>query len=234
MEDIEKKESKRFFPGDSTNVVPLMRDVFTIPTSSRKRPKLIGSFCKECEEHFFPKTGSKATCYYPSCPRSTTEVMFGEKGKILSANVTRVSMDSTQERVSAVIMLDEGIRINSHLIDWEGFRYLLIPDTPVELVLEKLNEDENGNSVVNYAYKLVTGNKKPRYEIPEVPVKRGRGRPRKHPIVELPEGAEAPVKRGRGRPRKHPIVELPEGAEAPVKRGRGRPRKHPIVELPEG
>ena len=122
MEDIEKKESKRFFPGDSTNVVPLMRDVFTIPTSSRKRPKLIGSFCKECEEHFFPKTGSKATCYYPSCPRSTTEVMFGEKGKLLSANVTRVSMDSTQERVSAVIMLDEGIRINSHLIDWEEFK----------------------------------------------------------------------------------------------------------------
>ena len=40
MEDIEKKESKRFFPGDSSNVGPLMRDVFVIPTSSRKKPKL--------------------------------------------------------------------------------------------------------------------------------------------------------------------------------------------------
>ena len=58
--------------------------------------------------------------------------------------------------------------------------------------MEKLNEDENGNVIVNYAYKLITGNKKPREFVPEVPVKRGRGRPRKHPMVELQEGAEAP------------------------------------------
>ena len=33
MEDIEKKESKRFFPGDSTNVVPLseMSLLFLLP-----------------------------------------------------------------------------------------------------------------------------------------------------------------------------------------------------------
>jgi hypothetical protein len=49
--------------------------------------------------------------------------------------------------------------------------------------------------------------------------KRGRGRPRKNPIVTTPT-----IKRGRGRPKK--IVEAP----VAVKRGRGRPRINPIVE----
>ena len=45
-------------------------------------------------------------------------------------------------------------------------------------------------------------------EEPVVPVKRGRGRPRKNPI---PEQNDAPkVKRGRGRPRKNPIPDLEE------------------------
>lgn len=71
-----------------------------------------------------------------------------------------------------------------------------------------------------------------------VPVKRGRGRPKKV-VVEEEEDDEddeeeeepAPVKRGRGRPRK--VVEPEEDEDdededeepAPVKRGRGRPRK---------
>ena len=64
-----------------------------------------------------------------------------------------------------------------------------------------------------------------------MPVKRGRGRPRKQPLPDAPM-----VKRGRGRPRKHP---LPEAAPVtppvlldefgnPIKRKRGRPRKHPM------
>jgi hypothetical protein len=52
---------------------------------------------------------------------------------------------------------------------------------------------------------------------PEVPVKRGRGRPPK-PKVLLPEG----VKRPRGRPRLHP---LPDPNVPVIKRPRGRPRR---------
>lgn len=53
-------------------------------------------------------------------------------------------------------------------------------------------------------------------------VKRGRGRPRKHPIIDDTNV----VKRGRGRPRKHPIVD----DTNVVKRGRGRPRKYPMMD----
>lgn len=81
--------------------------------------------------------------------------------------------------------------------------------------------------------------------IVEAPVKRGPGRPRKHP---LPEAAstEPPVKRKRGRPRKNPLPEAaPEAPkvkqeitvqnEEPVKRKRGRPPKVRVAgaELPK-
>lgn len=61
-------------------------------------------------------------------------------------------------------------------------------------------------------------------------VKKGRGRPRKYPIVEKP--AAVGPKRGRGRPRKYPIAEPGaiievNPAASPKKRGRGRPPKNP-------
>ena len=91
-------------------------------------------------------------------------------------------------------------------------------------------------------------------ELPEAPVKRGRGRPRKNPLPETTANSASsstkeekpvedmpaePVKRGRGRPRKNPLPEVAEttavvsenapetaeSAEQPVKRGRGRPKK---------
>ena len=150
-----------FVPDKNKIIVPFMRDVFTIPRNSRHKPKLIGSVCKECEEYFFPKTGSKATCDNPVCPRSTSEVLLSGKGKLLSATVTRSSVEGNEERVSAVIFLDEGIKINSHLIDWEGYRDMLVPGSPVELVLQDLGENEWLETQVGYAFRLITGRRKP-------------------------------------------------------------------------
>ena len=57
--------------------------------------------------------------------------------------------------------------------------------------------------------------------------KRGRGRPRKEPVVQ--EETQATEKRGRGRPKK---AEEPDENQA-EKRGRGRPRKEPVEETKE-
>ncbi len=150
-----------FVPDKNKVVIPFMRDVFTIPRNSRHKPKLIGSVCKECEEYFFPKTGSKTTCDNPVCPRSTSEVLLSGKGKLLSATITRSSADGNLEHVSAVILLDEGIKINSHLIGWEGYRDMLVPGSPVELVLQDLGENEWRETQVGYAFRLMTGRRKP-------------------------------------------------------------------------
>ena len=156
-----ENEPSIFIPGKSKVVVPFMRDVFTIPRNSRHKPKLIGSVCRECEEYFFPKTGSKTTCDNPVCPRSTSEVLLSGKGKLLSATITHSSVDGNAEHVSAVILLDEGIKINSHLIGWEGYRDLLVPGSPVELVLQDLGENEWRETQVGYAFRLITGRRKP-------------------------------------------------------------------------
>ena len=156
-----ENEPSIFIPGKNKVVVPFMRDVFTIPRNSRHKPKLIGSVCRECEEYFFPKTGSKTTCDNPVCPRSTSEVLLSGKGKLLSATITHSSVDGNAEHVSAVILLDEGIKINSHLIGWEGYRDLLVPGSPVELVLQDLGENEWRETQVGYAFRLITGRRKP-------------------------------------------------------------------------
>ena len=156
-----QNELSIFVPEKNKVVVPFMRDVFTIPRNSRHKPKLIGSVCRECEEYFFPKTGSKTTCDNPVCPRSTSEVFLSGKGKLLSATITHSSVDGNVEHASAVILLNEGIKINSHLIGWEGYRDMLVPGSPVELVLQDLGENEWRETQVGYAFRLITGRRKP-------------------------------------------------------------------------
>ncbi len=159
--NFRQNEPSIFVPDKNKVVVPFMRDVFTIPRNSRHKPKLIGSVCRECEEYFFPKTGAKTTCDNPVCPRSTSEVLLSGKGKLLSATITHSSVDGDEEHASAVILLDEGIKINSHLIGWEGYRDMLVPGSPVELVLQDLGENEWRETQVGYAFRLITGRRKP-------------------------------------------------------------------------
>ena len=159
--NFRQNEPSIFVPDKTKVVVPFMRDVFTIPRNSRHKPKLIGSVCRECEEYFFPKTGAKTTCDNPVCPRSTSEVLLSGKGKLLSATITHSTVDGDEEHASAVILLDEGIKINSHLIGWEGYRDMLVPGSPVELVLQDLGENEWRETQVGYAFRLITGRRKP-------------------------------------------------------------------------
>lgn len=160
-----------YVPGTHEKIVPFMRDVFTIPTNASGKPTLLGSVCEECEEHFFPKTGQKATCDNPFCPRSTSTTHLSGRGKILSATIMRETAEGAgdRERASAVILLEEGIKINSLIIGWDGYRSMLSPGAPVELVLQEMGLNDAGEMIIGYAFRLVTGRKKPDVPEPEVP-----------------------------------------------------------------
>ena len=175
-----------YVPGTHKNIVPFMRDVFTIPTNARQKPTLIGSVCEECEEHFFPKMGQKATCDNPFCPRSTSTTNLSGRGKILSATIMRETAEGAgdRERASAVILLEEGIKINSLIIGWDGYRSMLSPGSPVELVLQEMGLNDDEEMVVGYAFRLVTGRRKP--DEPEIEVakeEKSKGRRKKAPAV---------------------------------------------------
>ncbi|MEK6709790.1 MAG: hypothetical protein AABZ64_04345 [Nitrospinota bacterium] len=219
-----QKKSAVFVPGSKPNVVPFMRDVFTVPASSREKPRLIGSQCRECEEFFFPKTGAKATCDNPFCPRSTSEVFLSGRGKLLSATVTR--SHEGQERASAVILLEEGIKINSALADWEGFRDLLVPGTPVELVLQEMETRETGETVVGYAFRMVTGRRKPHFAPPPPPPAPKPAAKKAAPAAPPAPAAKAPE------PKKAPpaAAALPKKTPAPPKKAaakRAAPKAKP-------
>jgi len=80
----------------------------------------------------------------------------------------------------------------------------------------------------------------PDNNLPEFQQQRGRGRPRKNPIVQQTQSEpdnnlpEFQQKRGRGRPRKNPIVQQTQSKPAndlpefQQQRGRGRPRKNTV------
>ena len=75
--------------------------------------------------------------------------------------------------------------------------------------LESLTNNEKVQQEYNYQEPQETKKQNEEHiivEEPVVPVKRGRGRPRKNPVPEQNE--EPKVKRGRGRPRKNPIPEV--------------------------
>lgn len=168
--DKTSDDLRLYVPGAYEKIVPFMRDVFTIPTNARQKPALIGSICGECEEYFFPKTGQKATCDNPFCPRSTSTTHLSGRGKILSATIMRGTAEGARdrERASAVILLEEGIKINSLIIGWDGYRSMLSPGSPVELVLHEMGLNDYGQMVIGYAFRLVTGRKKPDAPKPEV------------------------------------------------------------------
>ena len=114
-------------------------------------PVLIGNKCKECGTKFFPKT--------PVCPRciekdSMEETFIKGKGKldvfcIVNAGLPGFKVPSIQ----SYIQLDEGPRIWSLVTGSDVSEESLKPGMEMEMVIEKVREDEEGNELISYQFK---------------------------------------------------------------------------------
>jgi uncharacterized OB-fold protein len=121
---------------------------------SEEPPSLIGSRCPACGEVFFPKRerGICIRCQH----RGLEEVKLSQQGKIHSFSV--IMQQPTQFYVGTVpyaygiIMLQE-VRVQAHFTGCD-FKDLKI-GMPVELVIEKLGEDEQGNEVMAHKFRPV-------------------------------------------------------------------------------
>ena len=117
-------------------------------------PSLIGSRCPACGEVFFPKRerGICIRCQH----RGLEEVKLSRRGKIHSFSV--IVQQPTQFFVGKVpyaygiIVLPE-VRVLAHFTGCD-FKDLKV-GMPVELVIEKLGEDEQGNEVMAHKFKPV-------------------------------------------------------------------------------
>lgn len=133
-------------------MVPLREGIFRIPTSAGEKPAVIANRCPRCGEHFFPK---RAICL--ACGQiGMEEAYLTGPGKIWTFTIARQTPPGSLIEAPYVIVqvkLPEKVIVGSVLSDCDVETVRV--DLPVELVLEKVKRDEEGNDVVALKFRLM-------------------------------------------------------------------------------
>lgn len=139
--------------------IPIAEGFFTWPADP---PHLIGGLCKTCGRYFFPK---HYPVHRPDCPKEDLEeVALSRKGKLASFTWQHYkppppfrSAEPFTPFGVGLVELPEGIRVMGILTNCQ-IEDLKI-DTEVELVVDKLYEDEQGNEFLTWKFKPLTTRK---------------------------------------------------------------------------
>ncbi len=135
--------------------VPVREGLWTTPSSPDEQPQLIGSKCPACAQVYFPRR-EKGICI--RCQhRGLEDVKLSRRGKIHSFSI--IMQAPTTYYIGKVpyayglIALPEGVSVRAHFTgcDFNDLRL----NMPVELVIEKLGEDEQGNEVMAHKFRPI-------------------------------------------------------------------------------
>jgi len=134
--------------------VPIKAGYFTVPDDSKEPPKLLGSRCVACGEHFFPRRAVCAKCLARGC----VDVELGPRGTLYSYTFVHFPLFGST-RVEHVgygvgqVDLPEGPRVQLPLAGkQEDFR---IGQT-LEAELDPMRE-EDGREIVIIRFRPVGG-----------------------------------------------------------------------------
>ena len=133
--------------------VPIEEGYFTVPDDPADAPRLLGSRCGACGEHFFPRRHVCARCLAEGCE----DVLLGPRGRLWTWTYVQVPLFAKKDaRVDAYgvgqVDLPEGPRVQSILLGGPAdFRIGI----DVELDLETLRTDDDGREVVNFRFRPV-------------------------------------------------------------------------------
>ena len=139
----------------TTKTVPVAEGLFT---EGADGPRLLGSKCASCGTPYFPRS---AVCHNPECRESKMEeASFGPRGILWSCAIqnypppapARYEEPYTPYALGMVDM-PEGLRVLGRIStdDPEGVEV----GAEVELVLERLYLDEEGNEVITWKFKPI-------------------------------------------------------------------------------
>ena len=135
--------------------IPIADGLFYQPTSPSEKPYLIGSKCRNCGYVAFPK---KAVCPVCVIDDSMKEIHLSGLGTIDSFAVTHVpSPGFTPPYVQAYVNLAEGPSVFSLITGCAPSDESLHIGMEVEVVLEKISEDDKGNDLIGYKFRPVGG-----------------------------------------------------------------------------
>lgn len=138
--------------------VPLKEGLFTLPASLSGKPRLIATKCRKCGEVFFPK---RMVCLNCSA-MDMEELLLSTRGKIFTFTIVRQAPPDSIAKAPyglGSIQMPEGVHVRTVLADCDLDKLEVGMD--VELVLEKIKEDEQGNSVMAYKFKPCLGSESP-------------------------------------------------------------------------
>lgn len=134
--------------------VAIEEGFFTIPDDPDERPRLLGSRCAACGEHFYPRRVVCAQCLTEGCE----DVLLGPTGRLWTWTYVHVPLFAKKDRsVEAYgvgqVDLPEGPRVQAILVGGpDDFEIGM----ELELDLETLTTDQEGNDVVIYRFRPLT------------------------------------------------------------------------------
>jgi uncharacterized protein len=133
--------------------VPVEEGYFTVPDDPADAPRLLGSRCGVCGEHFFPRRHVCAKCLAEGCD----DLELGPRGRLWTWTYVHVPLFAKKDaRVDAYgvgqVDLPEGPRVQSIL---QGGPDDLAIGMEMELDLESLRTDDDGREVVIFRFRPV-------------------------------------------------------------------------------
>lgn len=137
---------------DSKRKIPIEEGLWITPSSPGEKPQLIGSRCLSCGELYFPRK-KRGLCIH--CQRRSLEdIKLSGKGKIASFTVVEQApaggfyKGSVPYAYGAVHLL-EGVELYSL---FTGNLDDLRVGMDVQMVIEELFDDDEGNAIITYKF----------------------------------------------------------------------------------
>ena len=130
--------------------VPIQPGFFTVPDSPGEAPRLLGSRCRACGEHFFPRRAICARCLEPD----TEDVLLGPRGTLYTWTWVHFPLFNSRRADDGgygvgQVDLPEGPRVQCVLSGGiDAFRIGMA----MQLGLETLGQDEQGREVVIFRF----------------------------------------------------------------------------------
>jgi uncharacterized protein len=137
------------------SAVPVQEGLFNYPLMDGERPALKGNRCSHCGKNFFPK---RAVC--PECFISghMEEIELERQGVVYASTVVRVSSPTGIKAPYAYGYVDlpaNQLRVFALFTGADPGSF--VPGRKVEVVLEPIGTDTEGNAVIAYKFRPVSG-----------------------------------------------------------------------------
>jgi len=132
--------------------VPFRDGLFTMPSSPSEQPRLIGCRCQACGTYFYPRRRVCLNCQ----KREMEQVLLSPRGKLNTFTIFRQAPASgimVPPYAVGQIELPEGVNVTS-VLTGSDFESLDI-GMGMEMVLEEVTKDQDGNGVMAYKFRPV-------------------------------------------------------------------------------